>query len=152
MNPIARTLWNPIVAKEYRSRMRTWRSPLTITIHVIVLGGIGWAVFSAIANSVAGFGSSGGGVSPSSMGILLFTFLIPGVFYCLWRESGTRRICPSCSGTELVPKDSPRGRKLREEFSGPPPTPREPVPDEAHLRQLLATRRKESATRNPQSS
>jgi len=76
MNPIARTLWNPIVAKEYRSRMRTWRSPLTITIHVIVLGGIGWAVFSAIANSVAGFGSSGGGVSPSSMGILLFTFLI----------------------------------------------------------------------------
>src|SRR5438067_5265942 len=76
MNPIARTLWNPIMAKEYRSRMRTWRSPLTITIHVIVLGGIGWAVFSAIANSVAGFGSSGGGVSPSSMGILLFTFLI----------------------------------------------------------------------------
>src|SRR5207302_384564 len=65
-----------IVAKEYRSRMRTWRSPLTITIHVIVLGGIGWAVFSAIANSVAGFGNSGGGISPSSMGVLLFTFLI----------------------------------------------------------------------------
>jgi ABC-2 type transport system permease protein len=76
MNPVLRTLWNPIVAKEYRSRMRTWRSPLTITIHVIVLGGIGWAVFSAIANSVAGFGNSGGGFSPSSMGILLFTFLI----------------------------------------------------------------------------
>src|SRR5438270_12262 len=76
MNPVARTLWNPIVAKEYRSRMRTWRSPLTITIHVIVLGGIGWAVFSAIANSVAGFGNSGGGISPSSMGVLLFTFLI----------------------------------------------------------------------------
>src|SRR5207237_2785142 len=49
---------------------------LTTTIHVIVRGGIGWAVFSAIANSVAGFGNSGGGVSPSSLGQYLFMFLI----------------------------------------------------------------------------
>ena len=77
MNAVARTLWNPIVAKEYRSRMRTWRSPLAITIYVVILGGIGWAVFSAMANSFAGFGSSGGGIgSPSSLGQLLFTFLI----------------------------------------------------------------------------
>ena len=30
MNRIAVTLWNPIVAKEYRSRMRTWRSPVAM--------------------------------------------------------------------------------------------------------------------------
>ena len=76
MNPVVRTLWNPIVAKEYRSRMRTWRSPLTITIHVLILGGIGWAVFSAIATSVPCFGYQGGSFSPSNMGSMLFTFLI----------------------------------------------------------------------------
>ena len=74
MNPIARTLWNPIVAKEYRSRMRTWRSPLTITIHVLVLGGIGWAVFSVISSTVNSYGS--GGIPPSSMGITIFSFLV----------------------------------------------------------------------------
>jgi ABC-type transport system involved in multi-copper enzyme maturation permease subunit len=73
MNSVARALWNPIVAKEYRSRMRTWRSPLAITVHVVILGGIGWAVFSAIANSVPGFGGQG---SSGNLGQLLFTFLI----------------------------------------------------------------------------
>jgi len=73
MNAIVRALWNPIVAKEYRSRMRTWRSPLTITIHVLILGGVGWAVFSVIANTMTSFGS---GFSPSSMGITIFTFLV----------------------------------------------------------------------------
>src|SRR5258708_6543857 len=75
MNPVARALWNPIVAKEYRSRMRTWRSPLAITAHVLILGGIGWAVFSAIASSVPGFGNQGSG-SQGNLGQLLFTFLI----------------------------------------------------------------------------
>lgn len=73
MNPVARALWNPIVAKEYRSRMRTWRSPLTITIHVLILGGIGWAVFSVISSTIASYGS---GFSPSSMGITIFSFLV----------------------------------------------------------------------------
>ncbi len=73
MNSVARALWNPIVAKEYRSRMRTWRSPVAITIYVLILGGIAWAVFSAIATSAPGFGNTG---SPSNFGQLLFTFLI----------------------------------------------------------------------------
>ena len=73
MNAATRALWNPIVAKEYRSRMRTWRSPLTITIHVLILGGVGWAVFSVIANTMSSFS---GGFSPSSMGITIFTFLV----------------------------------------------------------------------------
>ncbi len=51
MNRIAIALWNPIVAKEYRSRMRTWRSPLAMTVYVLLLGGLGWAIFSAQASS-----------------------------------------------------------------------------------------------------
>lgn len=49
MNRVAVALWNPIVAKEYRSRMRTWRSPLAMTVYILLLGGLGWAVFSAMA-------------------------------------------------------------------------------------------------------
>ena len=73
MNAFSRALWNPIVAKEYRSRMRTWRSPLAMTIYIVLLGGLGWAVFAAISNNGAGFGlpSSGG-----NYGQILFTFLI----------------------------------------------------------------------------
>jgi ABC-type transport system involved in multi-copper enzyme maturation permease subunit len=73
MNPVLRALWNPIVAKEYRSRMRTWRSPLTITIHVLILGAVGWAVFAVIAGTMV---NAGGGLSPGSMGITIFTFLV----------------------------------------------------------------------------
>ncbi len=72
MNPAARALWNPIVAKEYRTRMRTWRSPLAITIYIVLLGGIGWAVFSALSFSVSGFGQT----PPGTLGQMLFTFLI----------------------------------------------------------------------------
>ena len=72
MNAAARALWNPIVAKEYRTRMRTWRSPLAITIYIVLLGGIGWAVFSALSFTVSGFGQS----TPGSLGQMLFTFLI----------------------------------------------------------------------------
>ena len=69
MNPVARALWNPIVAKEYRARMRTWRSPFAMTVYVVLLGGIGWLVFSAIANNTFGSGLS-------NYGQTLFTFLI----------------------------------------------------------------------------
>jgi ABC-type transport system involved in multi-copper enzyme maturation permease subunit len=71
MNAAAKALWNPIVAKEYRSRMRTWRSPLAMTIYIILLGGLGWAVFSALSSTP--IGNSG---QPSNTGSLLFTYLI----------------------------------------------------------------------------
>src|SRR6202165_5083696 len=51
MNRLATALWNPIVAKEYRSRMRTWRSPLAMSIHILLLGGVGWALFARQAGS-----------------------------------------------------------------------------------------------------
>ena len=71
MNPVARALWNPIVAKEYRTRMRTWRSPFAITLYIVLLGGIGWAVFSALTGNTFGLGGSG-----TNYGMYLFMFLI----------------------------------------------------------------------------
>ncbi|MGH7764693.1 MAG: ABC transporter permease [Candidatus Dormibacteraceae bacterium] len=72
MNAVSSALWNPIVAKEYRSRMRTWRSPLAMTVYIVLLGGIGWAVFSAITGGLFGFG---GPNNYGQMGQALFGFL-----------------------------------------------------------------------------
>ncbi|HKC18383.1 MAG TPA: ABC transporter permease [Candidatus Dormibacteraeota bacterium] len=73
MNAATRALWNPIVAKEYRSRMRTWRSPLAITIYIVLLGGIGWAVFAALSAPLANGVNQG---QTGSLGSQLFTFLV----------------------------------------------------------------------------
>lgn len=73
MNAVTKALWNPIVAKEYRTRMRTWRSPFAITLYIVLLGGLGWAVFSGIA---ASNGSGMGPIAGSNYGQSLFSFLI----------------------------------------------------------------------------
>jgi ABC-type transport system involved in multi-copper enzyme maturation permease subunit len=70
---IQRALWNPIVAKEYRSRMRTFRSPLALTLYVLLLGGLGWAVFSALASEAQISGNAGSG---ANYGQNLFIFLV----------------------------------------------------------------------------
>jgi ABC-2 type transport system permease protein len=72
MSVVVRALWNPIVAKEYRSRMRTWRSPLTLMIYILLLGGLGWAIFAALAN--ASSNPYGGG--PTNYGQQLFEYLV----------------------------------------------------------------------------
>jgi len=73
VNAVSNALWNPIVAKEYRTRMRTWRSPFAITVYILLLGGLGWAAFSLIVASTSqAFGAGSG----SNYGQLLFTFLI----------------------------------------------------------------------------
>ncbi|TMD15714.1 MAG: ABC transporter permease [Chloroflexi bacterium] len=63
-------LWNPIVAKEYRSRMRTMRSPVALTAYILAIGGLGWAVFSTMAADA----SLGGGAG--NYGRNLFVVLI----------------------------------------------------------------------------
>ena len=73
MNRVAIALWNPIVAKEYRSRMRTWRSPVAMTVYILLLGGLGWAVFSAMASSArSGFNSA----QAANYGQGLFLYLV----------------------------------------------------------------------------
>ena len=73
MNRIAVALWNPIVAKEYRSRMRTWRSPLAMTIYILLLGGVGWAIFSSTASTAR---NSFNGAQAANYGQVLFLWLI----------------------------------------------------------------------------
>jgi len=53
--------------------MRTWRSPLAITLYVLLLGGLGWLVFAGISASA---GSPFGGGQAATYGQNLFTFLI----------------------------------------------------------------------------
>jgi len=73
MNPIAVALWNPIVAKEYRSRMRTWRSPVAMTVYILLLGGLGWAIFSSM--TFAARNSFNGGQA-ANYGQGLFLYLV----------------------------------------------------------------------------
>jgi ABC-2 type transport system permease protein len=74
VNRIALALWNPIVAKEYRSRMRTWRSPIAMTVYVLLIGGLGWAIFAAQA--AAAHNNSFNGGQAANYGQTLFMWLI----------------------------------------------------------------------------
>ena len=46
--------------------------------------------------------------------ILWFFFIIPGLIYSIWRSSSRHNACPVCGSTNLVPVDSPNGRKMLE--------------------------------------
>jgi ABC-2 type transport system permease protein len=72
MSRLVLIFWNPIVAKEYRSRMRTWRSPVALMVYILLLGGLGWAVFAAISYSST-YNYSGGS---ANYGQSLFTYLV----------------------------------------------------------------------------
>ncbi|MEP6752531.1 MAG: ABC transporter permease [Candidatus Dormiibacterota bacterium] len=69
MNRVAAAFWNPIVAKEYRSRMRTWKSPLAMMVYILLIGGLGYLVFSMMASTSPGFGGS-------NYGQILFAYLV----------------------------------------------------------------------------
>ncbi|MCP1675437.1 hypothetical protein J2T57_002587 [Natronocella acetinitrilica] len=48
--------------------------------------------------------------------ILWLLFIIPGLIYSIWRQSTYRATCPECGSDNLVPLNTPRGRKLAAEF------------------------------------
>jgi len=73
MSRLTGAFWNPIVAKEYRSRMRTWRSPLAMTVYILLIGGLGWAIFSAMASSSRGAYNGG---QAANYGQGLFVYLL----------------------------------------------------------------------------
>ena len=50
-----RALDNPIVMQEGRSRMRTWRAPLAITIYLGLMGAFGYSVFVIGSFTVSGY-------------------------------------------------------------------------------------------------
>ena len=70
MSNVVAAFWNPIVAKEYRSRMRTWRSPLAMMIYILLVAGLGFAIFSSTVSSNQ-FGGQ-----PANYGQILFEWLV----------------------------------------------------------------------------
>jgi predicted RNA-binding Zn-ribbon protein involved in translation (DUF1610 family) len=49
--------------------------------------------------------------------IVLWLFLIiPGICYTLWRMTSRVLACPQCKSVGMVALDSPRGKKLVEEY------------------------------------
>lgn len=58
-------------------------------------------------------------VTKGSFLIELFLWLcliVPGLVYSLWRLTTKHTACRKCGSTELVPVDTPMGRKLGEQF------------------------------------
>lgn len=46
---------------------------------------------------------------------LLWTFVIPGIFYSIWRMTGKNR-CKNCDGSHLATLDSEYGKYALEKF------------------------------------
>ncbi len=49
--------------------------------------------------------------------VLWLAFLIPGLIYSIWRINTRHDACEKCGSTELLPIDSPLGRKLMQEVA-----------------------------------
>lgn len=48
---------------------------------------------------------------------LWLCMIFPGLIYSLWRLSSRHLACPQCGTTNMLPLDSPRGRKLQQELT-----------------------------------
>lgn len=51
-------------------------------------------------------------------------FLLPGLLYSMWRISARREVCPTCGAEEIVPCDTPRGRRLAADLGQTIPVPK----------------------------
>jgi hypothetical protein len=43
-------------------------------------------------------------------------FIIPGIIYSIWRLTTRTKACRSCGAENMVPLNSPMGKKLQNEF------------------------------------
>lgn len=50
--------------------------------------------------------------------VLVFLAMIPGILFFIWRSAKTETVCTECGSSELVPTDSPRGKRLLEPTDG----------------------------------
>ncbi len=48
--------------------------------------------------------------------VLWLCFLFPGLFYSLWRLTTRTKACRACGAPNMVPLNSPMGKKLQDEF------------------------------------
>ena len=95
---------------------------------IIMLAAVGWGFYKVIFGGIGKQTASGkmvctrcgtrcepGTKTKGSMLveiILWLCFIIPGLIYSLWRLSSKHAACPACGSDQLVPIDSPNGRKL----------------------------------------
>jgi len=84
MTVLDAVLWNPIVAKEVRSRMRTWRAPLVLVAFLAILGSVGYTAYRTTAPSVvnsSNLGTAGQAVFSALSGtmLILVALLVPGL-------------------------------------------------------------------------
>lgn len=49
--------------------------------------------------------------------ILWLCFLIPGLIYSVWRLNTRHDVCAKCGSRDLIPIDTPMGRKLMQEVA-----------------------------------
>ncbi len=99
---------NPVLAKELRDRVRTWRSPLLITLYIGILGGIGGLFFYTQT-----YGGTGGprilrmGIEIFNMlavmQLLLIAFLTPGMTAGVISGERERQTLPLLLITRLNP-------------------------------------------------
>jgi hypothetical protein len=45
-------------------------------------------------------------------------FIIPGLIYSIWRHASRAYVCEACHADEPLPIDSPRGRRLVDDYYG----------------------------------
>lgn len=50
--------------------------------------------------------------------ILLICFIVPGIIYGIWRGSTRHKTCPYCKSSEIIPLDTPAGRRITEKLRG----------------------------------
>ena len=46
-------------------------------------------------------------------------FFVAGLIYTVWRLSTAHQVCPTCQHENVIPLDSPRGRKVQAEHQKP---------------------------------
>lgn len=52
--------------------------------------------------------------------VLWLCFIVPGIIYSLWRLTTRRRVCSACGSENVVPPDTPIGKKLLAEHGQTP--------------------------------
>jgi hypothetical protein len=53
---------------------------------------------------------------------LWFCFLLPGLLYSIWRLTTRTKVCRSCGAKNMVPLNSPMGKKLQNELGQKAPS------------------------------
>lgn len=52
--------------------------------------------------------------------VLWLCFIVPGVIYSIWRHVSRRPVCAACGSPDLVPLNSPIGKKIAADYANTP--------------------------------